>query len=183
MIQKRCFFVEGGWLSKNMKCPACLYPDTKVIDSRVATDGLSIRRRRECLKCSFRFSTYEEIEILDLSIVKRDGRKEAYSRDKMMRGLKKALEKRPITDDKFKKLIHSIERDLQVLKKNEITAHQVGQIVMKHLKKLDHIAYIRFASVYESFKDVQTFQKELDKLTRKNNKRKSTKKGGKKENS
>jgi len=130
----------------------------------VASDGLSVRRRRECLKCGFRFSTYEEIEILDLNIVKRDGRKEAYSREKMVKGLKRALEKRPITDDKFKKLIHSIERDLQVLKKNEITAYQVGQIVMKHLKKLDHIAYIRFASVYESFKDVQTFQKELNKL-------------------
>jgi transcriptional repressor NrdR len=164
-----------------MKCPACLYPDTKVIDSRVATDGLSVRRRRECLKCGFRFSTYEEIEILDLSIVKRDGRKEAYSRDKMVKGLKKALEKRPITDDKFKKLIHAVERDLQVVKKNEITAYQVGQTVMKHLKKIDHIAYIRFASVYESFKDVQTFQKELNKLL-KNQKGRTVKKRKKNNN-
>jgi transcriptional repressor NrdR len=150
-----------------MKCPVCYYQDTKVIDSRVASDGLSIRRRRECLKCGFRFSTYEEIEILDLSIVKRDGRKETYSRDKLTRGLKKALEKRPITEEKFKKLVNLIERDLQKLRKNEITSLQVGQIVMKNLKRVDQIAYIRFASVYQSFKDVHTFQKELNKLLKK----------------
>ncbi|HZJ41050.1 MAG TPA: transcriptional regulator NrdR [Candidatus Saccharimonadales bacterium] len=147
-----------------MKCPICYYPDTKVVDSRVASDGLSIRRRRECLKCSFRFSTYEEIELLDLVIVKRDGRRESYSRDKLVGGLKKACEKRPITEDLFKKLIHSTERDLQRLKKTEITSKQVGQAVMKNLKKLDPIAYIRYASVYESFKDAQEFRKELNKL-------------------
>jgi len=147
-----------------MKCPVCYYQDTKVVDSRVASDGLSIRRRRECLKCGFRFSTYEEIEILDLSIVKRDGRKEVYSREKLIKGLKRSLEKRPVTDDKFKKLVNSIERDLQVMKKSEITSDEIGHIVMKHLKKLDQVAYIRFASVYQSFKDVQTFQKELNKL-------------------
>jgi len=147
-----------------MKCPICYHQDTKVIDSRVATDGLSVRRRRECLKCNFRFSTYEEIEILDLMIVKRDGKKESYSREKLMSGLKKSLEKRPITDDKFKKLIHSIERDLQRIRKNEVTSSQVGQIIMKHLKKVDQVAYIRFASVYESFKDAQEFRRELNKL-------------------
>jgi len=147
-----------------MKCPVCYYPDTKVVDSRVATDGLSIRRRRECLKCGFRFSTYEEIEILDLMIVKRDGRKESYDREKLVRGLKKALEKRPITEDKFKRLVHSIERDIQRLRKGEITSSQVGQIIMKHLKKVDQVAYIRFASVYESFKDAQEFRRELNKL-------------------
>ncbi len=150
-----------------MKCPVCYYQDTKVIDSRVAGDGLSIRRRRECLKCGFRFSTYEEIEILDLSLVKRDGRKEAYSRDKMVKGLRKALEKRPITEEKFKKVVNLIERDLQKLRKNEITSLQVGQIVMKHLRRADQIAYIRFASVYQSFKDVHTFQRELNKLLKK----------------
>ena len=149
-----------------MKCPVCYYQDTKVIDSRVASDGLSIRRRRECLKCGFRFSTYEEIEILDLTIVKRDGRKEVYGREKLIKGLKKSLEKRPITEDKFKRLINLIERDLQVLRKNEITSNQVGQIVMKHLKRIDQVAYIRFASVYQSFKDVQTFRRELNKLLR-----------------
>lgn len=153
-----------------MKCPVCYHQDTKVLDSRVANDGLSIRRRRECLKCGFRFSTYEEIEILDLVIVKRDGRKEMYSRDKLIKGLKRSLEKRPVTDDKFKKLVNLIERDLQAIRKNEVTSDKVGQIIMKQLKKVDQIAYIRFASVYQSFKDVQTFQKELNKLLKKKNK-------------
>ncbi|HOZ56200.1 MAG: Transcriptional repressor NrdR [Parcubacteria group bacterium ADurb.Bin316] len=148
-----------------MKCPVCHYQDTKVVDSRVATDGSSIRRRRECLKCGFRFSTYEEIEILDLTVIKRDGSKEVYDKDKLVRGLKKALEKRPITEEKFKQLVNSVERDIQALRKNEITSNQIGQIVMKYLRKVDQVAYIRFASVYQSFKDLQTFQKELDKLT------------------
>lgn len=157
-----------------MKCPVCHYPDTKVVDSRASSDGLSVRRRRECLKCEFRFSTNEEMEILDLVIVKRDGSRESYSREKLVKGLKKALEKRPITEDSFKKLVHSIERDLQVLKKNEITSLQVGQIVMKHLKRVDQVAYIRFASVYESFKDAQEFRREVNKLlqVRKNKKKK-----------
>ncbi|MDD4611144.1 MAG: transcriptional regulator NrdR [Patescibacteria group bacterium] len=150
-----------------MKCPVCYHIDTKVVDSRVAPDGLSIRRRRECLKCGFRFSTYEEIEILDLMVVKRDGQKQSYSRDKIVSGLKKAFEKRPITDEKFKKLLHSIERDLQAIRKNEITSHQVGQIVMKHLKRADQVAYIRFASVYQSFKDANEFKRELNKLLNK----------------
>lgn len=149
-----------------MKCPICLHQDTKVIDSRVASDGFSIRRRRECLKCSFRFSTYEEIEILDLIIVKQDGRREAYNREKVIKGIKRSLEKRPITEEKFKKLINSVERDLQKLGKGELTSRQIGQVIMKQLKKVDQIAYIRFASVYESFKDVQTFQKELNKLVK-----------------
>lgn len=156
-----------------MKCPACNYLDTKVVDSRASSDGASIRRRRECLKCGFRFSTYEEIEILDLSIVKRDGRKEAYSREKMVGGLKKSLEKRPITDDNFKKLIHSIERDLQVVKRNEITSELIGQLIMKHLKKVDQVAYIRFASVYESFKDASEFKREINKLLNKKNVKKT----------
>lgn len=147
-----------------MKCPVCYFQDTKVVDSRAATDGLSIRRRRECLKCVFRFSTYEEMEILDVTIVKRNGHKENYSREKLIKGIKRALEKRPIVEEKFKRLIHLIERDLQILRKNEILSDQVGQIVMKQLKKIDQVAYIRFASVYQSFKDVQSFKRELNKL-------------------
>lgn len=147
-----------------MKCPICYFQDTKVVDSRVAADGLSIRRRRECLKCGYRFSTYEEVEILDLTVVKRDGRKENYSRDKLVKGLKRALEKRPITEEKFKKLVSLIERDIQALRKSEIISDQVGQMVMKQLKKIDQVAYIRFASVYESFKDAQSFKRELNKL-------------------
>jgi transcriptional repressor NrdR len=104
------------------------------------------------------------MEILDLTIRKRDERKEAYSREKLIRGLKKALEKRPVDDDNFKKLINCIERDLQILGKNEIDSYKIGKIIMKHLKKVDKIAFIRFASVYESFEDLQEFQEELNKL-------------------
>jgi transcriptional repressor NrdR len=150
-----------------MKCPACSFQDTKVIDSRVAGDGLSIRRRRECLKCGFRYSTHEEIVILDLTIVKNNGNKESYSHEKIIKGLRKALEKRPVTDDNFHKLVNLIELDLQMLKKSEITSKEVGQIVMKQLKKFDQVAYIRFASVYQSFKDAHTFSRELNKLLKK----------------
>lgn len=159
-----------------MKCPICYYPDTKVVNSRAAGDGLSVRRRRECLKCGFRFSTYEEIELLDLVIIKEDGNKESYSREKLVKGLNRALEKRPISKDNFRKLIHSIERDLQKKGKIEITSQQVGGAVMRHLKKMDKVAYIRFASVYESFQDAQTFQEELNKLlANKNNNKKNNK--------
>jgi len=147
-----------------VKCPICNHQDTKVIDSRVSSDELSIRRRRECLKCEYRFSTYESVEILDLTIVKKDGRKEAYNREKIVKGLRRSLEKRPITDEDFKQLINVIERDLQALKKNEIMSDLIGEIIMEHLKTVDKVAYIRFASVYESFEDAETFMEELEKL-------------------
>lgn len=156
-----------------MKCPICYHEDTKVIDSRVASDGLSIRRRRECLKCGFRYSTLEEMEILDLSVVKRDGQKEAYSRDKIVKGLKRALEKRDVSEDKFRQLIHAIERDIQKLRKNEINSEEIGKIAMKHLEKLDTVAYIRFASVYQAF-EIKDFAQTLKKLIDKN----KNKKGG-----
>lgn len=161
-----------------MKCPACHHFDTKVIDSRLAIDGITIRRRRQCQKCRFRFSTREEIEILDLTVIKRDGSKEAYSREKLTSGLKKALEKRPITVDDFKKLVSNIERDIQLKKKNEIKSNEIGEIIIKRLAKVDEVAYIRFASVYKSFKDAKTFQKELAKFTtkKKNNFSKKNKK-------
>lgn len=130
----------------------------------MASDGLSIRRRRECEKCGFRFSTFEEMEILDLTVEKRDGKKEAYNRDKLVSGLKKALEKRPIDDDGFKKLIHNIERDIQQLKKSEVQTKEIGKIVMKHLKETDVVAYIRFASVYESFEDAGDFKETLNNI-------------------
>jgi transcriptional repressor NrdR len=149
-----------------MKCPVCHFDDTKVVDSRASGDGFLIRRRRECLKCEFRFSTYEEMEILDLIIVKRDDRKENYSREKLVLGLKKAIEKRNVSEDKFKKLIYCIERDLQVSNKNEIKSEDVGRIAMKNLKKIDKIAYIRYASVYQSFNDLEEFAEELKKLSK-----------------
>lgn len=148
-----------------MKCPACAHEETKVVDSRTGIDGLSIRRRRECLKCGFRFSTNEQVEILDLTVVKRDGKKESYSREKLERGVRRALEKRPFSPEMLEKLLTNIERDIQVKAKGgEIVSQQVGEIVMRRLKQVDAVAYIRFASVYQSFKDAKTFQKELTKL-------------------
>ncbi len=147
-----------------MKCPVCLAPDTKVTDSRLTSEGFAIRRRRECVRCGFRFSTFEEVEILNLAIIKRDGRREPYSREKLESGLRKALEKRPVTKDDFKKLVNRIERDIQHLQKTELTTRAIGEIVMKRLKRFDSVAYIRFASVYRSFQDVATFQRELAHL-------------------
>lgn len=147
-----------------MKCPVCLAADSKVTDSRLSAEGFAIRRRRECVQCGFRFSTYEEPEILNLAVIKRDGRREPYAREKIERGLRAALEKRPITGDDFKKLVSRIERDLQHLQKPEVTSRSIGEIVMKRLKRIDSVAYIRFASVYRSFQDVATFQRELAQL-------------------
>ena len=150
-----------------MHCPICNNDDTRVIDSRPSSDGFSVRRRRECVKCEFRFSTYEEIELLGVSVVKSDGRKESYSRDKLMRGLKKAIEKRKHGSERFRRLVSSIERDLQRLRKEVVTSHNIGTIVMKRLKSFDKVAYIRFASIYEAFDDVETFKEAIDELTRK----------------
>jgi transcriptional repressor NrdR len=147
-----------------MRCPVCNYADTKVVDSRLSADGASIRRRRECEKCGFRFSTLEEVELLDLTVVKRDGRRVNYSREKMVRGLEKALEKRPHTEAEFQQLVHRIERDIQKKKRGEITSSDIGEIVMNRLRSFDKVAYIRFASVYRSFEDVETFEDELKKL-------------------
>lgn len=148
-----------------MQCPKCLHDDTKVLDSRVATEGYSIRRRRECGKCKFRFSTLEQMEILDLMVVKRNGNREPYSKEKLTGGLKLALEKRPITQDAFKKLLAAIEQDInKATTSGEITSVAIGDIVIKHLKKVDQVAYIRFASVYRNFEDVDEFKKELKKL-------------------
>lgn len=152
-----------------MKCPVCHHSDSKVTDSRLVTDGFAIRRRRECLRCEARFSTYEEVELLNLTVLKRDGRREAYQRIKLEQGIRKAVEKRPITAEEFRRLISRIEGDIQ---KNggrkggtqEIKASDIGEIIMRHLKRLDPVAYIRFASVYRSFTDAETFQRELDLL-------------------
>jgi len=149
-----------------MHCPACNYFDSKVTDSRVSADGLTIRRRRECGKCNFRFSTVEESEILDLTIIKRDGRREPYNKEKLANGLKHALEKRPYTAEQFRGLLQKIERDLQRRRKTELTSREVGEVVMKRLRTFDEVAYIRFASVYRSFQDVASFTQELQGLGR-----------------
>lgn len=147
-----------------MNCPLCSHDNTKVNDSRSSQDGLSIRRRRECVKCGYRFSTLEETEILDMTIIKRDGRRENYDKDKLTRGLERALEKRQYQREAFHSLVQQIERDIQKLKKSEVTTEQIGQIVMDNLKQFDQVAYIRFASVYRAFTDASSFVKELKHL-------------------
>lgn len=150
-----------------MYCPVCSNKDTKVIDSRLSGDGMAIRRRRECEKCGFRFSTAEEVTLLDLAVIKRDGRRETYSREKLVRGLERSLEKRPYTEMDFQKLVHRVERDIQKKRRGELTSQEIGEIVMRALKKFDKIAYIRFASVYRAFEDVATFERELKELRKK----------------
>ncbi len=147
-----------------MKCPKCANDDSKVLDSRPTNDGLAIRRRRECIKCEFRFSTHEEMEILDLTVVKRDGKKEPYMREKIESGIRKAFEKRPLSRDDFHALISGIEQDIQKLGKGEITSKEIGNIVMRKIKSRDQVAYIRFASVYRQFADVDEFVREAKKL-------------------
>lgn len=150
-----------------MHCPVCRSKETKVVDSRLTQDGMAIRRRRECGKCSYRFSTVEEMELLDVTVVKNDGRRESYSRTKLQRGILQSLAKRPYTQERFDKLIYGIERDIQKKKKREVTSEELGGIVMKHLKRFDKVAYIRFASIYRAFEDVSTFATEIKSLTKK----------------
>jgi transcriptional repressor NrdR len=132
----------------------------------VAADGLSIRRRRSCLKCKYRFSTYEQVELLDLTIIKRDGRREPYDRMKLEQGVASSLIKRSYTKEDFQKLINAIERDIQKMKKDELPSGALGEIVMRHLERFDKVGYIRFASVYRQFEDVRRFQHEIKKLIR-----------------
>ena len=134
------------------------------MDTRSADDDLAVRRRRECDRCHYRFSTVEEVELLDIIVVKRDGSRESYMRDKVENGIRRSLSKRPFTQEKFHRLVHSLERDIQKKKKREISSAEIGEIVMKHLRSFDKVAYIRFASVYRDFKDVKTFEKELRKI-------------------
>src|SRR6185369_12607474 len=148
-----------------MRCPNCTFEDTKVLDSRPVDEGSAIRRRRQCDKCGFRFSTYEEIEILDLSVVKKDGSKQAFSKEKLERSIRLPMDKRPHNDETFRKLLSAIEIEMQrKAKDGEIKSTEIGEIVMKKLKKTDKVAYIRFAAVYREFEDVDEFKEELEKL-------------------
>jgi transcriptional repressor NrdR len=148
-----------------MRCPNCQNEDTKVLDSRPVDDGDAIRRRRECEKCQFRFSTYEEIEILGLTVVKKDGSKQMFSKEKLERAIRLPLDKRPHNDETLRKLVSSIEIDIQRKAKDaEIKSSDIGDIVMKKIKKVDKVAYIRFAAVYREFEDVDEFKEELKKL-------------------
>lgn len=149
-----------------MRCPVCNHKNTSVVDTRSAENDLATRRRRECDKCQYRFSTIEETELLDLIVVKRDGRREAYMRDKLENGIRRSLTKRSFTQENFHHLLHGIERDIQKKKKHEISSGELGEIVMKNLRGFDKVAYIRFASIYRDFKDVKNFENELKRLSK-----------------
>lgn len=136
-----------------------------MIDSRDTNDGKAIRRRRECEKCHARFSTYEEVEIMRFSILKKDGRKEEYNKKKIESGIRKSLEKRPVNEEKINKIIGDIEYEIQSKENNEITSKEIGKIVLEKLKETDDVAYLRFASVYKSFGSAESFRKEADKIS------------------
>ncbi|HEA84131.1 MAG: transcriptional repressor NrdR [Thermodesulfobacterium sp.] len=146
-----------------MKCPRCKEYDTKVIDSRVIEDGFSIRRRRECNKCGYRFTTYEKLE-LDIMIIKKDGRREPYNREKLISGIRKACHKRPISENTIKKFINELELDLIQKGEKEVPSRYIGEKVISTLKEWDKVAYIRFASVYKEFKDVEEFITQIKEL-------------------
>ena len=145
-----------------MKCPYCYYDETKVTDTRES--GNITRRRRECLKCEKRFTTYEHIETLALRVIKKDGNIEAFDRNKILKGILKACEKRPVKMEKIQRVVEDIEVELRKQDNTEIPSKKIGELVMAHLKKLDKVAYIRFASVYREFKDLKSFEKEIKKV-------------------
>jgi len=148
-----------------MRCPNCQNDDTKVLDSRPVDEGTAIRRRRECDKCEFRFSTYEEIEILDLTVIKKDGSKQMFSKEKLERCIRLPFDKRPHNDETLRRLLSTIEIEIQKKAKDgEITSLEIGEIVMKKIKKVDKVAYIRFSAVYRQFADIDEFKEALEKL-------------------
>lgn len=144
-----------------MKCPYCGYKEDKVVDSRATGEESAIRRRRECLKCGKRFTTYEYIEEVSLMVIKKDGRRESFDRKKVLSGIVRACEKRPISIDKMEEIVTQIERAIQKKSDREVYASKIGELVMERLKQLDDVAYVRFASVYRQFKDVSQFMVEL----------------------
>ena len=147
-----------------MKCPYCGFEESKVIDSRSADDGERIRRRRECLKCSKRFTTHEVIENVPLMVVKRDKSREPFDRNKLMGGILRACEKRPVSLSQIEKVVDNIEAKLQSSLDREVTSFTIGELAMEQLKPVDEVSYVRFASVYRQFKDINTFMSELKKL-------------------
>ena len=147
-----------------MKCPYCGDQDSKVIDSRHSEDGASIRRRRECLACQKRFTTYETVESLPIIVVKKDGSRQSFDRTKILNGMVRACEKRPVSMAEMEAAVTDIEQVMQNSLEREISSSEIGELVMERLKPLDEVAYVRFASVYRQFKDIQTFMDELNKL-------------------
>ncbi|MDO5396809.1 MAG: transcriptional regulator NrdR [bacterium] len=151
-----------------MKCPYCSFLESKVIDSRPTDEGGSIRRRRECLKCGKRFTTYEKIEAVSIAVVKKDNSRQQFDRNKILKGIITACEKRPISLVRMEKIVDDIESELYQAQEREIDTARIGEKVMEKLKTLDDVAYVRFASVYKRFDDVETFMKELQELKKNN---------------
>jgi transcriptional repressor NrdR len=147
-----------------MRCPFCGHDEDKVIDSRPSDEGSAIRRRRECISCNARFTTYEKVENLPLVVIKKDGTREPFDRDKLISGIMKACEKRPVTTAQIENLVNSIETQSQNSLKREIMSQEIGEMVMERLKLIDEVAYVRFASVYRQFKDVNSFLEELNEM-------------------
>ena len=147
-----------------MKCPYCGYQESKVVDSRHSEDGQSIRRRRECLSCQKRFTTYETVECLPIVVIKRDGARQAFDRNKILNGMLRACEKRPVPLAELERAADEIEQAIQNSLDREISTEKIGELVMEQLRSVDEVAYVRFASVYREFKDVNTFMEELGKL-------------------
>lgn len=147
-----------------MKCPFCSFEESKVIDSRPTDEGERIRRRRECLECGKRFTTYEMIESLPIIVIKKDGSRETFDRQKLMTGMLRACEKRPVSIETLDRVIDDIEANIQNNLDREVSSDKIGELVMNELKNIDEVAYVRFASVYRQFKDINTFMDELNKL-------------------
>ena len=158
-------FFDGG---KEMKCPFCGFKESKVVDSRPADEGSSIRRRRECLQCEKRFTTYETVESLPMVVIKKDGSRQSFDRNKVLRGIQRSCEKRPVPVADMERMAAEIEQDLQNSLERETSTQIIGEKVMERLKSADEVAYVRFASVYRQFKDINSFMEELRLLLEKN---------------
>jgi len=149
-----------------MKCPYCSFDEDKVIDSRPTDEGATIRRRRECLSCHKRYTTYEKVENMPIMVIKKDGSRQPYDREKVRKGILRACEKRSVSINQIEKILDAIEGQINNSLEREVTSEFIGELVMDKLKELDEVAYVRFASVYRQFKDINTFMDELNKLLR-----------------
>ncbi|RPF55393.1 transcriptional regulator NrdR [Aquisalibacillus elongatus] len=153
-----------------MRCPNCDAKNTRVLDSRPIDEGRSIRRRRECESCEYRFTTFERVEEIPLIVVKKEGTREEFNREKLKRGLIKACEKRPVSIEEIERIAFDVERDLRNQGNSEIVSEDIGELIMDRLAEVDEVAYVRFASVYRQFKDINVFMKELNEMINKNKK-------------
>ncbi|MFC5558333.1 transcriptional regulator NrdR [Ureibacillus thermophilus] len=154
-----------------MRCPSCHYNGTRVVDSRPVDDNKEIRRRRECESCGYRFTTFEKVEETPLIVVKKDGSREEFSREKVLRGLIRACEKRPVPLEQLEQIVYDIEKQLRRIGNSEVSSVDVGEMVMDELAKIDEVAYVRFASVYRQFKDINVFMEELTELLNRQSKK------------